>query len=1373
MYTKAVLRHSGYKIQEWFHISASQGIQTNKTYENNKEWKSFSNFPDAYKLLYILAESTSLPKSNWRTNRVQNALWGYYDAFISAARTANAYSYTTPSSGSPNSGSGGAELISEANSFMNYRKNYDKGDFGIYNGELKDEASIVNIDGVDYWKVGPLDIDYIYGAHGDKVFAKLSGCTIKVDEGNGNIDRNVFDNNNFVFMNGGNTIQDNPSAMATSGANAFQSRRFYIGIKTSAGVDKVKSITFKYRHLDPVEAYFFDVVSTASVAQQKLILLGRASTIVREDSDSVNIDVTLGKPKIVSVKMTNSINNIAQNPSPNITITKPGTLDVDATFRPTPQNQEVRNGDTIIYKIKVYNIGTADGKVGTIKDASYTGLEFLPNHVTNQFHGWYLDGNGVPTTVQYANTNLRKTNGTMELEIAFKVNEDGYKNDKIVNKWDPEVTLKLVTDIKGMVFEDINIREKDGTKADGKYIAGQDKPMKGVLVTLYEKNGNPVVKSGLRNPVETDSNGKYEFASLPTVGKDYYVVFTYNGQKYEHTTYKYDVSKEPGKLNIMSHASEFPDNRRAFNDVYKEISGVVSDTRNINAYTGQKGNIETYRASQSASVRENINLGLIKREEFDLKLTKDVENIDININGKIHNYKYNSRNGENIEIDLRGTDVEAYERSIRREDIEYQGNEQGQGKLEVYVTYKIKVTNQTIGEITGEVTKLLENFDTEYSLVESYMNVNGNKKEVKWTTPVQKNGFMSMETVDFSTGDIQTGQTQQIYVKFRINNLEKLVQEQEKVKDNYCEIGSYKTRYTKAVTYLNGEARYAAGENAGLKDIDSDPSNFDPSAKVVKDFIERTKTNEYKNKSNQDKQGESTEVFQDDADKAPSLTLKLGTEKRVLNGSVWEDEALASKLVDNMRIGNGIIDVPGENLIKGIKVQLWDINRDIGKSVMVDETTTDQNGTYEFRAYIPGDYKVRFIYGSEDTLLTSTNNGRVYTGQDYKSTIFDDSKHNESTYWYTEDNNLSDAKDDLARREDVRKYSETLTNHNAEILNLRESEITEGNKDRILELERETHMFSDTPKMELELEYATKVTELNNMKKTVYRVEKIDLGIIERPYSELTMNKKVKHIKIITSDGQTLFDNEKTTTNLAWENGSHIDAIMDPNLIHGSTLILTYNLEIENTGEIDYVKGGKLDETFYNTGKPSSEATIVKTNAMEVVDYIENNLDFVEEQNNIWEIAKRDQIEMLISKDVAIGSYQTIIKAKDGGILQSQLEPRQKTGAATMILTKVMSINNDQDLLVYDNHVEIIKLSNEAGRRSYTPNRGTSIPGNLDVIESNNLQEADSAAAERLEILPPFGDNTVVYIIIGIASAITLLIGIILIKKVVIKNKKD
>ena len=229
--------------------------------------------------------------------------------------------------------------------------------------------------------------------------------------------------------------------------------------------------------------------------------------------------------------------------------------------------------------------------------------------------------------------------------------------------------------------------------------------------------------------------------------------------------------------------------------------------------------------------------------------------------------------------------------------------------------------------------------------------------------------------------------------------------------------------------------------------------------------------------------------------------------------------------------------------------------------------------------------------------------------------------------------------------------------------------------------------------------------------------------------------------------------------------------------MHGSTIRIEYEVKVTNVGETDYVT-----KDFYYRGNAGSTDEIVTTRADQVVDYVSTNLQYRQDENNeidnptdpIWEVISTQE---LIDENLVDDNVKEVIRAQAGDgtrvdqfnqivdtvKLSLDLKPGEST-SQKLVLSQVITSENGTDDLTYDNIAEIVKTSNTVGRRM-----AYSVVGNQDptVIPT----ELDAAKAERVMILPPFGDTMYVYIIIAIAAAAILVVGIILIKKKVIDKK--
>lgn len=944
----------------------------------------------------------------------------------------------------------------------------------------------------------------------------------------------------------------------------------------------------------------------------------------------------------------------------------------------------------------------------------------------------------------------------------------------------PEIELTI--DLAGKVFKD-NLANKDGTE-DGILSTG-DEMLEGIEVTLFDKAGTEIAKT------TTDKNGYYEFKDQPA-SKQYYVRFKYNGQLYEPTTYQRvskiidnDGTLGPTTIAERSYATDGKQNRQNFNNKFTPVDSTHTvpdrnDTTNaafdIYAYTGPNGmeQLLYYGVSNSKEELLNINFGIKDREQFDMNLRKDLVKVDLHINGKSHTYDYPGGE-QDLEVDIRGTDIPDYNRAIRSSDLQYKAAaqyDQDPDKLQVIVTYKIQIRNQSVGKITGYITDLADYYDTSYEFIRSY---DENEQEISWEQQSDISGsgktYHSMHTTALADQGIDDKKW--IFVEYKVTNdaLRALIEEKQSTKENFAQISGYRNTYREQRKDLNGQVITNAGENAGLIDIDSTPANLNPTDSRVQEFVAYSKTDEYQSLGGEDKTKQSMAVFEDDADAAPGLKLIVDDiNKRRLTGTVFEDAALAEKLEqDNERLGDGVY-AEGENVVNQVKVQLICTNSD----VEVKEVRTNEDGSYEITDYIPGDYSIKFTYGDYESLIAVQQNNEMYTGQDYKSTIYQEANYSDS-HWYNNniDTRTNDAKDDQTRRNEVNSYSEDLKYTNATVLN----STAQTDEATLRTLADKTNMNANTAQMSMEVEYV-------GQERTEYLVKNIDLGIIERPRSDIYVEKTVSNLKLSTAgDGQTIFDTNQSVSNLTWvpntrEKRGLIQGTVDENLVHGATLELTFSIKVINTGETDY-----KDETYYNTGVITNANNIVTLDPAMIVDYVSNNLVFDTNLNSGWqEITDKTQLTSgndpyikAVDENAFNGLQKVIVSTADNPIVQSdpivpekaknKVGKASETQTATVFLTKVISSDgNTTEDTEYENTAEVIESITTNGRRTYN-SEIVSIPGNY------NIGEPDTALSERIAIVPPFGAEDVVkYVLIAIAVAGVLGIGIFLIKRKVLRK---
>lgn len=411
----------------------------------------------------------------------------------------------------------------------------------------------------------------------------------------------------------------------------------------------------------------------------------------------------------------------------------------------------------------------------------------------------------------------------------------------------------------------------------------------------------------------------------------------------------------------------------------------------------------------------------------------------------------------------------------------------------------------------------------------------------------------------------------------------------------------------------------------------------------------------------------------------------------------------------------------------------------------------------------------------------------------------------------------------LNSREDVIKYSDKeVINRIAAILASHEKAAVfvdeKGNKvtysreelqNMLTELMARTQMTAETGVIDIEVEYDRIGTENQGKYKeeqynnTTYKIQNLSLGLEERPKTQLSVNKEVTNVKLTLADGSTLFDATQKATNVLWRNHKPhkfdysnnklekdpmieirdfdaqyglIQMSMDEELMHGATIKISYKVTVTNKGEVDY-----KDNMFYYTGIVSDPTSVVKTSANQVIDYVANNLQFYAVDNSSWSVideqtlmANGDETQTLVNNKLTdeVKKYNTIITTNENSniaktvLLPEKYDETKASVSDDLVLTQLITSENETDDLTYRNIVEIVKTSNDVGRRM-----AYSTVGNQNPNRNAEMAEVDSDVAQIVKILPPFGNAGMPYIIAGItllASAI-LITEIIFIKKKVLK----
>lgn len=745
----------------------------------------------------------------------------------------------------------------------------------------------------------------------------------------------------------------------------------------------------------------------------------------------------------------------------------------------------------------------------------------------------------------------------------------------------------------------------------------------------------------------------------------------------------------------------------------------------------------------------------------------------------------------------------------------------GQRNLEVEIKYRITVYNLS-QSLETQITEVVDYYDDSLQLTSAVVNTNGKNISKDKSSAVSESIYGQVTEKSFpgfnkvyirlQNKQLATGEGITIDLTYKVKRMalqgfEGYVNIGEKT--NIAEINGYKTYYSANTSTPNRHGAIIGNNTtvAGLVDVNSTPGNLETIEEITNGVIN----------------------FEDDSDKT-TATLTITDDPtppdhntpidstNIISGCVWEDAK-----TEKASLGNGIRD-SGEKGIAGVKVALckkyerndstqqaagdeklgWikeyndkRYNKEYIYKSVADEYTTGKDGKYSFEVKESGDYYVLFGYGLDDaTVLTNdedneTNkilgktgsNTKSYNGQDYKSTIFQagfENGYDIENVDYDKSLNeahVSKAIDDWARVEEVNKYSKIQTNHIAEVLAsptkvptyLGEQYGSDLMGRLVDELTTNTWKIAKTQKIKIE------------GRKNGEKIENVDLGLVERPITQLQITNNVENVKVTLSDGSIVFDATQTaeatkgneTKNVIWKSnrsttkgitGGFIQLYLDEELMYGATIQITYKMQINELN--DYVEYEGLE--YYAKGRTNSGIK-VESKAKKLVCYIPNKMQFNKTQSGDWN-AITDINEIIpaeekdgenINNNLVNYRLKDTISSQSNTISKIEADNINNAYLNNNMLTISQLITKESAQGGYECKVEIVELKNAVGRRMET-----SIVGNFNP--ANDPVENDEAKAEDVAVMPPFGIGQVFYYILTIVIAGMLVVGIIFIKKKVL-----
>ena len=324
---------------------------------------------------------------------------------------------------------------------------------------------------------------------------------------------------------------------------------------------------------------------------------------------------------------------------------------------------------------------------------------------------------------------------------------------------------------------------------------------------------------------------------------------------------------------------------------------------------------------------------------------------------------------------------------------------------------------------------------------------------------------------------------------------------------------------------------------------------------------------------------------------------------------------------------------------------------------------------------------------------------------------------------------------------------------------------------------------------------------------------KIDFGIIERPVQSLSIDKKLSQIELVTTQGQPIASakvkddtgelditagNDYITGN---RNLGYIWIQLDKSITQSMTANMKYNIEVQNTSEIDYDY-----EDYYKYGTipdEKKEENLIRLGTEAVYDYAKG-ASISSNESSDWGITSIDKYQA-VPKTITENKYTSSYTEEADGTINWKTKDEKV----------IWNTNMEEEKIIFDRwynengseYVRNIKLKNREiikcnnGDLSNFIKPGENIPlvlntakmlANGDNVEFYNDAEITNEKydfnkmtgrrlvveksqcydeAEKIMITPATGDdkNFTPIIIVSIAVMATLAIGIIIIKKTVLK----
>lgn len=821
--------------------------------------------------------------------------------------------------------------------------------------------------------------------------------------------------------------------------------------------------------------------------------------------------------------------------------------------------------------------------------------------------------------------------------------------------------------------------------------------------------------------------------------------------------------------------------------------------------TGQGHTVRTFDVNVDKI--QNVNLGLFEREQPEVSIISDISKVEVTMNNQKYTYLYGKRafvEESDLKINYQNKDNNEfkYERPLNPADIAYV-NDVDNNAMSVLVTYKVNVANLS-STLPVTVHSIINAYDKEYTIVSIVQNgetIGYTKTETYGTETAT--GFKEITlNKDIKLAPYTQSDNIEITYSISLNAIIGLLQ-QNATLDNAVEIQSYSTEYGESTLYAEQRTGGRTGNAYAGYDYEAHPGN----AGI---YINRDDNRLKANKPERD------------TDIAPSFVLYKDDEK-MLSGNVWEDSD--ANTTDDLRLGDGKKS-EGEKNLANAKIELLKVkddgtlepaylyNSDPNKEKILAVTYSDENGNYSFGnndngySVVTDRYVMKFTYGEEitkedGTKISSTIDGANVNARNYKSTIISSDDNAKALYdvikgtssdenWHLKINKgYSIAVDEMEQRVAI-------------------NDLQYSNFGDAINIEAYSKPF----KMQVEFDPNGESPVGENGKTTFgNNLDVFDFGIIERAREDIYVDKTVSYLKVILANGQVLTEGNPYEQTLSYvktmgfkqniNNGSEAGGAldkqmlieMDSELIQGAQIEVKYQVKVINNSEkdFDYYLGdtaGEYDSSkvrteYYYFGTNNEGSPVITSSVNYLVDYVGADIanGYTWENSDRWEKVTADSLREA-GKELICGAASDTIKSNDYVAYvttqYSELAPGE-TSTPEYATAKKLLANQDENVL--ENHLEILQIDAKSARtikekgitKEYKP--GDYVPSleartiKTGFEEKAGLHEQDD---DRVKVMITNATGVTnyitTYVITGAIGLIVIAVGIVFIKKKVLKK---